>query len=241
MLRFIVSILIILIGSTYGYGQTDTDTDTARVRPPKPPKVKKELKEFIPTGIRVGVDLYSLGRRIWEDDKTLSEVQIDVDFRHFLLALEYGTAKMEILEEGFAYTNDGSFFRIGPEVNFLYKPGSFDVVSTGLRYAISTFDDQLIFNTEDAYGTTQISSSNEKAKAKWAEFTIGTRIKLWKGLYMGFTIRYKFLKSVKFGDLEPYYLPGYGQNRQDDNDQFGFSYYLMWRFGFKKTSVIPKE
>ena len=239
MLRFIVSILIILIGSTYGYGQTDTDT--TRVRPPKPPKVKKELKEFIPTGIRVGADLYSLGRRIWEDDKTLTEFQIDVDFRHLLLALEYGTAKMEVLEEDFAYTNNGSFFRIGPEVNFLYKPESFDVISLGLRYASSTLDDQLIFNTEDAYGTTQIASSNENAKAQWAEITTGTRIKLWQGLYMGFTIRYKFLKSIKFGDLEPHYLPGYGENRLDDTDEFGFSYYLMWRFGFKKKSVIPIE
>ena len=78
-------------------------------------------------------------------------------------------------------------------------------------------------------------------KASWAEMTVGTKIKLWKGLFMGFTIRYKFLKSIKFTDLQPNYIPGFGENRLDDNDQFGFSYYLAWRFGFRKKPVIPIE
>jgi len=244
MLRFIVSIFVILIGSTCGYGQIDygpNDTDTARVRPPKPPKIKKELKEFIPTGARLGIDLYSLGRGIWEEEYSLMEFQVDVDFRHLLLALEYGTSKFEVSEEDFAYTNEGSYFKIGPEINFLYEPESFDAVFLGFRYVTSNLDDRLIFNTEDAYGTTQITSSNQKATAQWAEITTGTKIKVWKGLYMGFTLRYKFLKSVKFDDLEPHYLPGYGESTLDDNDQFGFSYYLMWRFGFRKKSVIPIE
>ncbi len=229
MLRYIISV-VLLFSIVRGFSQTDT----ARVRPPKPPKVKKELKEFIPTGVRIGVDLYSFSRNLWDEAKTLKEFQLDVDFRHYLLVLEYGNSQIEEIGEGFVYTNDGSYFRIGPEVNVLYDPSSHHVISVGFRYATSTFDDQLIYNTEDAFGNTQIAVSNEKAKVQWAEFTLGIKANLWKGLFMGFTLRYKFLKNVQFNDLEPHWLPGFGENRADDNDQFGFSYYLAWRFGFRK-------
>lgn len=229
MLRYIVSV-VLLLSMLRSFGQTDT----AAVGPPKAPKVKRELKEFIPTGARVSVDLNSFSRNLWDDTKTLTEFQVDVDFRHYLLVLEYGTSKTEQLEEEFSYINDGSYFRIGPEINFLYDPSSLHAITIGLRYATSTFDDLLIYNTEDAFGNTLITASNEKGKAQWAEFTIGNKINLWKGLFMGFTLRYKFLKSVQFDELEPHWLPGFGENRGDDNDQFGFSYYLSWRFGFRK-------
>jgi len=235
MLRYIVS-AILLFSIVSGFSQTDT----AEVRPPKPPKVKKELKEFIPTGARFGVDLYSFGRGIWEEEKTQTEFQLDVDFRHYLLVFEYGTSKFEEIGEGFAYTNDGSYFRIGPEINFLYHPSSLNVISIGFRYATNTFDDLLTYNTEDAFDNTQITASNENGKTQWAEFTVGTKINLWKGLFMGFTLRYKFLKSVKFDELEPSWLPGFGENRADDDDQFGFSYYLSWRFEFKKKSKVTE-
>lgn len=239
MLRYIVSV-VLLFSIVRGFSQTDT----ARVRPPRPPKVKKELKEFIPTGVRFGVDLYSFSRNLWDEPKNLTEFQLDVDFRHYLLVLEYGTSKIEEIEEGFSYTSNGSYFRIGPEVNVLYDPSSLHVVSLGLRYGSSIFDDQLIYKTVDAFGNTLIAVSNEKAKAQWAEFTLGTKAHLWKGLFMGFILRYKFLKKVQFNELEPHWLPGFGENRADDNNQFGFSYYLAWRFGIKKKvdkSVITIE
>ncbi len=237
MLRYIVSILL-FFSVVAGFCQIDTDT--SEVRKPKPPKVKKELEEFIPTGVRLGVDLYSVGRRLWEDGKTSSEFQLDVDFRHYLLVFEYGTSNLEEVSSGFAYTNNGSYFRIGPEINFLYSPTSLNVISVGFRYASSSFDDFLSYKTEDAFGTTQIVANNKNSSANWVEFTTGTRVKLWKGLFMGFTLRYKFLKKVKFDDLEPFIIPGFGENRLDDTDQFGFSYYLMWRFGFKKKAKVKE-
>lgn len=208
--------------------------DTARVRPPKPPKVKKELKEFIPTGVKFGVDLNSFSRNLWDENKKFQEYQVDIDFRHYLLNFEYGNSEVEELRSDFSYQNEGSYFRVGPEINFLYKPEKLHAVFAGFRYASTIFDDQLDYNTVDAYGNTSISSSNQDAKAQWAEMVTGTKINLWKGLFIGFTIRYKFLKSIRSGELEPYWIPGFGQNRQDDNDQFGFSYYLWWRFGFRK-------
>jgi hypothetical protein len=214
--------------------QIQVEEDTTRVRPPRPPKVKKEAKEFIPTGIKFGVDLNSFSRQFWDEKKTFQEFQVDIDFRQYLLALEYGSNEVEEVDPDFSYQNTGNYFRIGPDINFMYKPDKLHAVFAGFRYASSTFDDELDYHTEDAYGNSGISSSNQNTKAQWAEMVTGTKINLWKGLFIGFTIRYKFLKSVRSGDLEPYWIPGFGQNSQDDKDQFGFSYYLWWRFGFRK-------
>lgn len=215
--------------------QVELQEDTTRVRPPRPPKVKKEAKEFIPTAVRFGIDLNSFARNLWDDGKKLQGYQLDVDFRQYLLNFEYGNSDVVEQGAGFLYENKGSYFRIGPEINFMHHPEKLNVLFAGFRYASSKFDDQFTYDTEDAYGTTSITSSNDNATAKWAELVTGTKIKLWKGLFIGFTIRYKFLKSVKSVDLEPSWIPGFGENREDDNDQFGFSYYVYWRFGFKKS------
>ncbi len=237
MLRYIASILLVL--STWGLMAQVQVEDTTRVRPPRPPKVKKEAREFIPTGIKVGVDLFSFSRQFWDEGKKFQEYQVDIDFRQYLLALEYGNSQVDEQDTDFSYTNKGSYFRIGPDINFLYKPNKLHAVIGGLRYATSSFDDALVYTTEDAYNNTQISSANNKATAQWAELVTGTKINLWQGLFIGFAIRYKFLKSVKSEQLEPYWIPGYGENREDDNDQFGFSYYLWWRFGFRKAPEVP--
>lgn len=235
MLRYIVSMMIML-DTLILVGQIEV-ADTNRVRPPKPPKVKKELREFIPTGVKFGVDFYSFSRNFWDESKTLQEYQVDIDFRHYFLAFEYGNAKVEELETDFSYENKGAYFRIGPEVNFMHDPSKLHAIYLGFRYASSTFDDQLTYQTEDAFGTTQISAFGDNSKAQWAEMVTGTKVNLWKGLFIGFAIRYKFLKSVKESDLVPYWIPGFGTNDPDDKDQFGFSYYLWWRFGFRKPSV----
>ncbi len=233
MLRSIIS-TVLLFSSIGLFGQVQIEEDTTRVRPPRPPKVKKEPEEFIPTSVKLGLDLNSFARNFWDENKSFQEIQVDIDFRHYLLALEFGTSDVSESGEGFSYQNQGSYFRVGPDLNFLYSPEHHHAVFVGLRYATSTYDDELEYDTEDAFGTTRISSFNDKAKAQWAELVTGTKINIWKGLFIGFAIRYKFLKSVKSGDLEPYWIPGFGENRMDDNDQFGFSYYLWWRFGFRK-------
>lgn len=235
MLKFIISAIIVLSGFSLA-GQVQVE-DTTRVRPPKPPKVKKEPEEFIPTGVRVGVDLNSFARNLWDENKTLRGYQLDIDFRHYLLNFEYGSSEVEESETGFSYQNKGTYFRIGPEINFLHKPQKLNVVFAGFRYATSKFDDVLTYSTEDAYGNTEITGFNDNAKASWAELVTGTKVNLWKGLFIGFTIRYKFLKSVKAGELEPSWIPGFGENRPDDDDQFGFSYYLYWRFGFRERAL----
>lgn len=212
--------------------------DSADLRPPKPPKVKKELKEYIPTGVMIGVDVFRIGRSIWEDELTLQEYQAEVDLRHYHLTLGYGWSNIDRQSETTQYSNDGRYWRLNLEANFIYKSPFQSKLFVGLGYARATFDDKLIFQTEDAFGTTEIVSSNDRARARWFELTTGVKVRVWKQFYMGYTVRYKFLKEVNFDNLIPGDIPGFGENRQDDKDQFGFNYYLYWRFPVRNSAKI---
>ena len=237
MWKYSISMVALVCFALQVNGQVQVDT--ASQRPPKPPKVKKQAKEFIPTGVMLGIDLFAIGRSIWEEDElSQQEYQAEIDFRHYHLTLGYGITDITRETENEFYSNEGSYWRINAEVNFLYNSEQKSKLFFGVGYARARFDDIFIFDTQDAFGNTQIIDQNNDAQASWLELTTGTKVRVWKELYMGYTVRYKFLKSVKAGSLIPHDLPGFGENRQDDRDVFGFNYYIYWRFPFKKSSIV---
>jgi len=233
MWRYIVSgfLLFATLSTT---AQVQPEVDTTGVRPAKPPKEKKQAKEFIPSGVMIGVDVFNIGRSIWEDELTQQELQLDIDSRHYHVTLGYGTAETQRQSDISSYSNDGNYWRVNIETNFLYSTERKSNLFVGLGYGRSKFDDLFVSETEDAFGTTLITSRNSGATARWFELTTGTKIHIWKQFYMGYTIRYKFLKKVNFEQLIPNDIPGFGENREDDKDQFGFNYYLYWRIPFGK-------
>lgn len=226
-----------MVWVSVAFGQTDSSD----LRPPKPPKVKKQAKEFIPTGVMLGVDLFVIGRSIWEEELSQQEYQVEVDSRQYHLTIGYGIQDITRQTETTLYTNEGSYWRINAEVNFLYNSGNRSKLFFGVGYGRATFDDIFVYDTQDAFGNIQIVDQNRDANASWMELTVGTKVRVWKEFYMGYTVRYKFLKDYQAGSLIPHDLPGYGPNREDDKDIFGFNYYLYWRFPFRKstrTSIV---
>ena len=234
MWRFIVSAIWLLWSSNLE-AQIQPQVDSTGARPPKPPKEKKLAKEFIPTGIMIGVDAFSIGRSIAEDHLTQQEFQVDIDARHYHLTLGYGTTDIERSSNQSVYFNDGNYWRVNIETNFLYNANLKSRLFVGIGYGRAKFDDRLIAQTEDAFGTTQITSGNSGATARWFELTTGSKIHIWKEFYMGYTFRYNFLKKVNAGRLIPNDIPGFGGNTPDDKDQFGFNYYLYWRLPIRKA------
>lgn len=50
-----------------------------------------------------------------------------------------------------------------------------------------------------------------KGTMHWIEVCAGIRAHVWKGLYMGWALRYKFRLSATTGEYgDPSYVPGYG-------------------------------
>jgi hypothetical protein len=99
----------------------------------------------------------------------------------------------------------------------------------GLRYGVSSFkydedalglDDPIYggivgnpnLDDETWGGSLPYNHKGMKGSMQWAEFCVGIRAHVWKALYMGWSLRFKFKLSAsadEYGD--PWYVPGFGK------------------------------
>lgn len=190
-------------------------------------------KDFSPTGIRVGTDMIAIGRTLSGGKFEGWEVNADVDFYKYLLAVDYGTwAKSLTLPTG-VYANSGNYFRVGSDVNFLANNRDEIMLFIGLRYGQSKFDEEISYTSEDPnLGLIENRASNKNVIGRWAELTSGLRVKVWKGLWVGYTARFKARPRYKDHDvLVPYDIPGYGLAVK--KNYWGFNYQLFWRISLR--------
>jgi hypothetical protein len=175
-----------------------------------------------------------IGKTLFDSPLTGWEVNADVDFGRYYLALDYGAwSRKDNLDNGY-YENDGRYLRAGVDVNFLLKDPDRNMVFLGFRYGRSSFDEQLTYMTTlDDFGDIETTLSNSGATAGWLEVTGGLRVKIWKALWMGYTARLKFSPSVQ-GDegMKTYDIPGYGKTSK--STYWGFNYQIFFRIPFKK-------
>lgn len=155
-------------------------------------------KSYIPTGIRLGTDLISLGKIPWSDKFDGWEVNADIDFYRYYLTVEYGSWEKTLNSATQDYSNAGNYFRVGPDINFLLKDPDRNMFFIGFRYAQSSFDERLSFVTQDpVFGEINETLHNKGMSAAWGEVTMGLRVKVWKGLWMGYTGRLKVAPTVR--------------------------------------------
>ena len=188
-----------------------------------------------PTGVRIGTDLIAIGKTAFDSSLSGWELNADVDFGRYYLALDYGSwSRKDSLDNGY-YTNDGRYFRAGVDINFLLNDPDKNMFFLGFRYGRSAFREQLNYETTLAdFGVIQKSISNKNASAGWGELTTGLRVKIWKYIWMGYTARMKFSPSVSGNaEMETYDIPGFGKTSK--SIYWGFNYQLFWRIPLKKA------
>lgn len=192
------------------------------------------LKTFTPTGIRVGVDLISPVRSISDDSYAGYEAVVDVDFYRYLFVAEFGSVNRKIDVANGDYQNDGSFYRVGVDVNFLINDPDQNIFFIGFRYGNSSFNEHLSFiSANPNYSDSTFLKNNVNMRGAWGEVTSGLKVKIWKGLFMGFTGRFKFAPGTKGSpEFIAYDMPGYGLVSQ--KIYWGFSYQVFWRIPFRK-------
>lgn len=197
-------------------------------------------RDFKPTGIRVGTDLLSLVRIPVDDSFNGWEVSADVDFHRYFLTMEIGQWQRSFTTDEETYANDGSYWRIGVDVNFLKKDPDRNMLFIGARYGTGRFDEDLTIMLNDTWNSGTSVYNNTGTKATWAEVTGGLRVKIWKFVWLGYTARYKFgLNTEEKGALKPYDVPGYGGTYK--NTTWGFNYQLLIRIPVRKLSVLPEQ
>lgn len=196
--------------------------------------VKKEKKDFFPTGVRAGIDAISIIRTLTDETFSGYEVCADVDFYRYYFALEIGRWERELASDNDEYTNRGNYARLGIDVNFLKKDPDKNMFFFGARYGWGTFSERLLATTEDpVWGIETSTYTNTDVKASWAELTTGLRVKMWKVFWMGYTARYKFgLNTNEPEGFVPHDVPGYGKT--DKPSTWGFNYQLLFRIPIRK-------
>jgi hypothetical protein len=199
-------------------------------------------KQYIPTGVRFGLDL--LGPALYlVDNRTLSyELTAETDISNFGIMLEAGHQEFAETNENVEYLMKGNFLRVGPEVNFLASDKQLNSFSLGLRYAWSSFSETVVGDVvEDNWGAVPVSFDIQTNYSEWVEMTTGVRVRLWKGLFTGYILRFRFLHRATFPGVpfEPYYVPGYGLAARPST--WGFRYYVLYRLQWAKKPIKIKN
>lgn len=196
-------------------------------------------KDFKPSEVIFAADVIDLGKSLFTDETSL-EFHAKIDFHHFYLAGEFGVDKINPIGTGFNYSSEGTFFRVGPQVNLMPYNRHRSSIFFGLMYARSSFKDQISYSQPDVgWGDEVIAHTNENLKARWFEANMGINVKVLEPLYLGYTMRFKFSQTLSGnGELQPFEIPGFGE--ADKSSQFGFNYYIIYKLRFR-DKPIPKK
>jgi hypothetical protein len=192
-------------------------------------KTKQKKKDYRPTGIRFGTDALALVRNSY--DKTFKgwEVNADADLDRYYVAIDYGYWAREFVSTDVQYTNDGTYFRVGVDVNFLTKDPEKNMFFIGGRYGRAVFSERLVVGpskVDPMWGPLGKTSTNDNINGRWFELTTGIRVKMWKMMWMGYTARFKFaLSTNEPGEMLPHDVPGFG--RTDEESVWGFNYQIF--------------
>lgn len=218
------------------------EVDTTQVR-----------NKFIPTGLFLGADVITLVKSNVNKQFTGWEVNTDFDIHRYNLTMDYGRwAMIQPLKTNGAdngqYNNDGKYFRFGVDINFLKRDPDRNRFFLGFRYGRASFSDSVSYTASYAnpttgsptnYGDISRSLVNTNLVGRWAELTLGMRVKIYKFFWMGYTARMKFSPSVS-GEKEliSYDIPGYGLSSR--RLYWGFNYQLFFRIPFT-SKVTPLD
>jgi len=206
---------------------------------------------YAPTGIQLSVDALRLFSYKYHDahQGPQYELNASIDFASWLLEGDWGCSHSQWkgTSAKSKYTSNGKYFRIGLNYNFLQDTPDKNMAFLGFRYAMSFFDDHLVSKIlyhHDNAGNTVIIKTNDpiidskqtSVQARWFEMVAGIKVKVWKLLYVGSTLRYKFSLCLNGANSHvPYDVPGWGLN--DEQGPFILNLYLSLRIPLVRNTL----
>jgi len=197
---------------------------------------------ILPSYLMVGTDVAYIGMSIFNPERSQFEINTSLDVYKFLLSIDYGLAEWNIQKPNFTYLNKGNYYRIGVDYNLQARDPDQNIFYVGLKYAHSNFIEDFSYQVTDPfYYDYENNINNADISAGWFEANIGMKVKVWKGLYLGWVGRFKFAKSVNYppSSFENYWIPGYGKGENDT--QWGFGYQILYRIPFRKKPPFNEK
>lgn len=204
--------------------------------------VFSQKSAFIPSGIRLGTDVALLGASALNPNKYLLEINSDFDIYKFYFTADYGIGNWEFEKPEYRYSNSGSYIRLGLDYDFLYDDPDGNSIFVGLKYAFSNFEENFSYDIIDPYfGNYTKDIWGNKLNANWVEAVVGLKVRVWKGLYMGWIGRLKFAKSISSSNssFNNFWIPGFGKGENDS--AWGFGYQVTYQIQFWEKPIIKRK
>lgn len=158
-----------------------------------------------------------------------------------VVELGVGFADSRPEEGNFRYKGKPSFYgKIGFNYNIFYKSDSDYQAHVGLRGGYSSFSydiTDITINSSYWNQSNNFSILNQKAHALYGEVLGGIKVKIWKGISMGWDFRYRFkFNGSKGSNSAPWFIPGYGAT-----SRISASFSLIYTIPFKHKKEVPAD
>lgn len=195
-------------------------------------------------GLRIGVDLFKLTRRLYDDNYTGIEVVGDYRISpKYYIAAELGNENYTLDKDRLDFTTKGSYIRLGFDYNTYQNWLNMEnIIFVGGRYGFSTFSHTLnsyrIYNPNPYFGDEQVVQSGREfngMSAHWIELVAGVKAEVLHNIFVGFSVRINYLVNQKEpADFANLYIPGFNRT-YDGNIGVGFNYTVSYFIPLYKT------
>lgn len=217
-------------------------------------KSEPEITYPLWNGLFVGADIWGVAGKMLGSDFSSGEVMACLDIKHrYFPTVEIGYGSTDTWNDfGIHYKTGAPYFRIGMDYNTLYKKKHGHMLLVGARLAASSFKYDIMTpslndpiyggsfgnpNLEDAvWGEAQpgFNHPGMKGSMMWLEISVGIRTKVYKQIYMGWSLRYRSKLSASTDTYgNPWYVPGFGKF---GSSTLGITYTISYQLpvNFKK-------
>jgi len=228
--------LLLLLSIHFGIAQDNMVPPMDDDPPPPPPRERTDTFPRIKSDpfIRMGFDVSALARQFAEKEVQQYEFSFDSEiWYNWFPIIETGFMNVKAQREGFNYSANGFFTRLGADYNLLKRPDARqnDQVLIGARYAYSlTRHEAPFYFIPDAYWgdyTGVLSKSNYNLH--WLEFHGGVRTEIFRNLFLGWSIKARVrLFGTSNPELNPYFIPGFGHGKRRNPAMI--QYYVLYKF-----------
>lgn len=200
-----------------------------------------KYKMIAPTMFMFGFELLGPAYTLISEQRSGWELEAALDVYRYFIVYDYGAEFFDFQKDTYNYSSEGTYWRFGADINMIPRDEYGSLLYFGLRYSESILTEKMTGKVFDKqWGTTYFTSLNGNVNARWIEIVAGMRAKIWKELYMGYTLRLKTsLRLSGDQELESYRIPGYGL--ASESSFWGVNYYISWRFKFREKYTVPQK
>lgn len=201
-------------------------------------------------GLRAGIDLYRLGRSLFDKNYKGTEIVGDLRLtKKYYLAGEFGHEEKNTAESMVNYSTNGNYFKLGVDYNTYENwVGMENMITLGLRYGVSSFSQTLnsyeVYNPDHYFQEETTAISGQKysgLSAHWLEFVAGVKTKVFNNFFLGFSLRLNHLvHNEKPENFDNLYIPGFNKT-YSGNFGVGFNYTATYFIPVFKKKEQPKK